>query len=113
MEGRWHNGRKTEQIVREAPEVEAYKLGLLESAKKLADVGVTLPKQQVAGMSGLQQEAIRRATAGIGGYEPYLQEAGYTLGDAQGVLGNRRTRCTAFPTTRRRDYGVVIRAFGP
>ena len=78
---------KTEQIVREAPEVEAYKLGLLESAKKLADTGVTLPAQQVAGMSGLQQEAIRRATAGIGGYEPYLTEAGYTLGDAQGVLG--------------------------
>ena len=79
---------KSEQIVREAPEVEAYKLGLLESAKKLADKGVTLPKQQVAGMSGLQQEAIRRATAGIGGYEPYLTEAGYTLGDAQGVLGS-------------------------
>jgi len=78
---------KTEQIVREAPEVEAYKLGLLESAKKLADTGVTLPAQQVAGMSGLQTEAIKRATAGIGGYEPYLAEAGYTLGDAQGVLG--------------------------
>jgi hypothetical protein len=78
---------KTEQIVREAPEVEAYKLGLLESAKKLADTGVTLPAQQVAGMSGLQTEAIRRATAGIGDYEPYLTEAGYTLGDAQGVLG--------------------------
>ena len=39
---------KTEQIVREAPEVEAYKLGLLESAKKLADQGDCLPKQQVA-----------------------------------------------------------------
>ena len=78
---------KTEQIVREAPEVEAYKLGLLESAKKLADTGVTLPAQQVAGMSGLQTEAIKRATAGIGGYEPYLAEAGYTLGDAQGGLG--------------------------
>lgn len=77
----------TEQIVREAPEVEAYKLGLLKSAKALADKPVSLPKQQVAGMSGLQQEAINRATAGIGGYEPYLQEAGYTLGDAQSILG--------------------------
>ena len=26
----------TEQIVREAPQIEAYKLGLLESAKKLS-----------------------------------------------------------------------------
>ena len=53
---------KSEQIVREAPEVEAYKLGLLESAKKLADQGITLPKQQVAGMSGLQQEAFQQAS---------------------------------------------------
>ena len=78
---------KTEQIVREAPEVEAYKLGLLKSAKALADKAVSLPKQQVAAMSGLQDAAIDRATAGIGGYEPYLEEAGYTLGDAQGILG--------------------------
>ena len=77
----------TEQIVREAPEIEAYKLGLLKSAKSLADKAVSLPKQQVAAMSGLQQEAINRATAGIGGYEPYLEEAGYTLGDAQAILG--------------------------
>ena len=74
---------KTEQIVREAPEVEAYKLGLLESAKKLADQGITLPKQQVAAMSGLQQEAFNQAQAGIDSFKPYLQEAGYTLGDAR------------------------------
>ena len=77
---------KTEQIVREAPEVEAYKLGLLESAKKLADQGITLPKQQVAGMSGLQQEAFQQAQAGIDSFKPYLQEAGYTLGDAQAAF---------------------------
>jgi len=77
---------KTEQIVREAPEVEAYKLGLLESAKKLADQGVTLPKQQVAGMSGLQQEAFQQAQSGIDTFRPYLQEAGYTLGDAQAAF---------------------------
>ena len=62
----------TEQIVREAPEIEAYKLGLLKSAKALADQGVSLPAQQVAGMSGLQTAAIDQATAGIGGYQPYL-----------------------------------------
>ena len=77
---------KSEQIVREAPEVEAYKLGLLESAKKLADQGVTIPKQQVAGMSGLQQEAFQQAQSGIDTFKPYLQEAGYTLGDAQAAF---------------------------
>ena len=74
------------QIVREDPAIEAYKLGLLESAKKLADKPITLPTQQVAAMSGLQDEAIKEATAGIGAYKPYLTEAGYTLGDARAAL---------------------------
>ena len=77
---------KSEVIQRESPEIEAYKLGLLESAKALADKGVTLPTQQVAEMSGLQQAAIDQATAGIGGYQPFLEEAGYTMGDAQKVF---------------------------
>ena len=77
----------TEQIVREAPEIEAYKLGLLKSAKGLADQGVSLPAQQVAQMSGLQTAAIDQAQAGIGGFQPYLTEAGYTMGDAQSQLG--------------------------
>jgi hypothetical protein len=79
----------TEQIVREAPEIEAYKLGLLESAKKLADQPITLPTYQVAGMSGLQQQAIQQAspaTGGIGGYQPYLQQAGYTMAPASGYI---------------------------
>jgi uncharacterized protein (DUF849 family) len=41
----------TEQIVREAPDIEAYKIGLLQSAKALADQGVTIPPQLVADMS--------------------------------------------------------------
>jgi len=77
----------TEQIVREAPEIEAYKLGLLKSAKALADQNVSLPAQQVAQMSGLQTAAIDQAQAGIGGFQPYLTEAGYTMGDAQSQLG--------------------------
>ena len=86
MEGRWHNGRKIRTDCPRNSEVEAYKLGLLESAKKLADQGITLPKQQVAGMSGLQQEAFQQAQAGIDSFKPYLQEAGYTLGDAQAAF---------------------------
>jgi hypothetical protein len=81
------------QIVREAPEIEAYKLGLLKDAKALADVGVTLPTQQVAGFTALQDAAFAGAgqAGGIGGYQPYLTQAGYTMGDAeqqlQGVYG--------------------------
>ena len=33
----------TEQIVREAPEIEALKLGLIQSAKGLADTSIQLP----------------------------------------------------------------------
>ena len=55
---------KSEQIVREAPEVEAYKLGLLESAKKLADQGVTLPKQQVAGYVRLATRSFSTSPSG-------------------------------------------------
>lgn len=77
------------QIVREDPAIEAYKLGLLESAKKLADQPITLPTQQVAGMSGLQQQAITTASpaqGGIGGYEAYLQGAGQTMGGAPSLI---------------------------
>jgi hypothetical protein len=38
-------------------------------------------------MSGLQTAAIDQAQAGIGGFQPYLTEAGYTMGDAQSQLG--------------------------
>jgi hypothetical protein len=88
------------QIIREDPAIEAYKLGLLRSAKSLADNQISLPTQQIAAMSGLQSRAITDAspaTGGIGGYQPYLQEAGYTTGDAyqpimdatQGITGTQ------------------------
>ena len=50
-----------EQIVREAPEIEAIKLGLLQSGKKLADIPIQLPIQQVAGFAPLQQQAFTQA----------------------------------------------------
>ena len=69
----------TETIIqREAPEIEAYKLGLLQSAKELADQPITLPTQQVADMSGLQQTAIEAASpaeGGIGGYMSFIDAA--------------------------------------
>jgi len=77
------------EIVREAPEIEAYKLGLLKSAKQLADQPITLPTQQVAEMSGLHQQAAAAADPGVGGigaYQPFLTAGTYSLGDAYSAL---------------------------
>ena len=63
----------TEQIVREAPEIEAAKLGLLTSAKTLADQPIDLPDYQVPGFSDLQKSAFGlagAATEGWGGRQP-------------------------------------------
>ena len=63
----------TEQIVREAPEIEKIKLGLLQSAQALQPP--QLPAYQVAGMTPEQLGALRLGTAGIGAYMPYMQQA--------------------------------------
>jgi len=82
---------KTESIVREAPDIEAYKIGLLDSAQALASQGIQLPPQQIAGMTDLQKSALANAGTGIGQYVPYLTGAGQTVGQAgqlmQGSLG--------------------------
>ena len=78
-----------EQIVREAPEIEAIKLGLLQDAQQLAKTAIKLPEQQVAGLSGLQQQAFTGAqqAGGIGGYQPLLATGQATLGAGLGTLG--------------------------
>ena len=78
-----------EQIVREAPEIEALKLGLIRSAKDLSDAPYTLPEQKIAGLSGLQQQAATEAQrpGGIGGYQPFLQTGSETLGTGLATLG--------------------------
>tara|TARA_S200002703_G_scaffold8523_2_gene8596 strand:+ start:4589 stop:5584 length:996 start_codon:yes stop_codon:yes gene_type:complete len=73
---------ETQEIIqREAPEIEALKLGLLQSAKDLADQPITMPTQQVAAPSGLQEAAFGLTEAGIGAYRPFLEEAGLTMGE--------------------------------
>ena len=37
-------------------------------------------------MSGLQEAAFQQAEAGIDSFKPYLEQAGYTLGDAQAAF---------------------------
>ena len=105
----------TEQIVREAPEIEAAKLGLLTSAKTLADQPINLPDYQVPDFSNLQKSAFGLAGAaaegwggrqpdwgyqpygqgpmaqgqpqGIGGYQPLLREGTQSFRRGLGSLG--------------------------
>lgn len=66
-------------IQREAPDVEALKIGLMESAKDLADTPLTLPAYQTAGITQLQQDALDRAGAA---YDPTAD-----IQSAKGYLG--------------------------
>jgi hypothetical protein len=75
----------SEQIVREAPDIEAYKLGLLKSAQALQMP--TLPNYQVAGLQQQQLDALRSGAQGIGAYQPYLQQGTATLGAGAGTVG--------------------------
>ena len=78
----------TEQIVREAPKVEAEKLYLMEQGRKLAqqDIAPMLPAYQVAGFAPGQQAAIQAAEAqGIGSYMPYISAANQMLGAGYGT----------------------------
>ena len=72
----------TEQIVREAPDIEAYKLGLLDLAKKRAEIAVNIPNVTVAGQTPEQIEATRLASQGIGSYQPFLNTASSLYGQA-------------------------------
>ena len=87
-----------EQIIREAPEIEAIKLGLLESAKKTADVPITLPDYEIAGLSDIQKQLYGdagtagvasgvTAPGGIGGYKDYLPTGTGTLASGLGTIG--------------------------
>ena len=78
-----------EQIIREAPEIEAIKLGLLQSGRQLADIPIRLPEQQVAGFSPLQQQAFTGVTGpqGVGAYLPGLATGQAALGTGLGTLG--------------------------
>ena len=94
-----------EQIVREAPEIEAQKLALLQSSKAQVDAtnlaaqqGKFLtPDYQIAGMTQNQLDAIRGGEAGIGAYQPYLSNA------AQQLVGGQQTTGQAVDVLRGAD----------
>ena len=71
------------QTVREAPGIEARKLGLMEEAANLYRTPMGLPYVEAAGLSGTEQQAIDFAKQGVGSFEPYLQAA--SQGVTQGM----------------------------
>ena len=87
----------TTSIVKEDPAIEAYRLSLLEDTKNLVkgrmgDAGLP-PTYQVAGLSGLEQQAAALGQTGIGSYVPYLQGGLNQITAGQGLV-----RDAAIPT---------------
>ena len=70
------------QYVREAPEIEARKLGLMDTASQLAQKPLTIPGQQVAGFQPNQQQAFSQQQAGLGSYQNYIDAAGQMTGQS-------------------------------
>ena len=93
----------TEQILREAPNIEAEKLYLMQQGKRLAqqDLAPMLPGYQVAGFAPGQQAAIRAAeTQGIGGYMPYISAANQAIGQGYGTTAEAADALRAADTRR-------------
>ena len=63
------------QTIREAPEIEARRLGLMDEAAKLAGKQLGLPAFQVAGLSAAEQAGITQARTGVGSGLPSIQAA--------------------------------------
>jgi hypothetical protein len=98
----------TEQIVREAPDIEAYKLGLLTSAKNVAEAQKTLPAYSVAGFNPDQTAAFEQARQGIGAYQPYLGAGTEAL--QQGVQQTQQAANVLQQADTRNQYGAAQQA---
>lgn len=62
-------------IQRQAPFMEDYIRKLLESGYQQSQEGMTLPNQQIAGLTPQQLAASGLVTQGIGAYQPFLNQA--------------------------------------
>ena len=63
------------QTIREAPEIEARRLGLMDQAAKLVGTQLGLPAFQVAGLTAEEQAGITQARTGVGAGLPSIQRA--------------------------------------
>lgn len=88
----------TENIQRESPETEAYKLGMLAAGKKIADQPIDYSaygaEQKVAGFDpqeqGVYDYLAGMGTGGVGGYARYAQTGRGTLAGGLSTLGSAR-----------------------
>ena len=74
-----------ESVTREAPEIEARKLALMQQAQDLYKTPLTLPAYQAAGLAPTTTQAIDLATQGVGAYQPYVQAAGSGIAQGQNL----------------------------
>jgi hypothetical protein len=74
-----------ESVTREAPEIEARKLALMDQAKSLYGTALNLPAYQAAGLAPTTMQAIDLATQGVGAYQPYLTAAGSGIAQGQNL----------------------------
>jgi hypothetical protein len=76
------------QVVAEAPEIQAYKIALLDAANQQIAKPITLPAYQSAGLSDLQKTAAgvtgqyAQQGQGVGGYAPFMQAGANLLGSS-------------------------------
>ena len=90
------------QTIREAPEIEARRLGLMDAAAKLVEKPLGLPAFQVAGLSAAEQAGITQARTGVGAGLPSIQAAeqaasqfGTQATQAAGQFGTQATQAAA------------------
>jgi len=81
-----------QQYERDAPQIEARKLQLMDVASKLAGEGavqtpgtLTVPTQQIAGFDPMQQQGFEGTTGGLGSFMPYMSAATDALNIAGGA----------------------------
>ena len=79
----------SEQTVRLAPFQEDFLADIFESAKAVTEPGTSMPfaQQQLAGLSQSQLDAIDRARAGVGSFQPFLQRGSEAIGQGIGAVG--------------------------
>jgi len=79
----------TEQTVRLAPFQEEFLADIFKSAEAVTEPGSSMPfaPQQLEGLSQSQLDAISRARAGVGSFEPFLQRGSQAIGQGIGAVG--------------------------
>ena len=79
----------TEQTVRLAPFQEEFLADIFKSAEAITEPGSSMPfaAQRLEGLSQSQKDAIERARAGVGSFEPFVQRGSEAIGQGIGAVG--------------------------